>query len=117
VTDGANIVGALDDPRARDVAREALHRGGVVVLPTDTLYGFSAKLSAEGAVNRISAIKHASTERRYILLASSIAMVDRVALARAALGDRTQRRLAAGVGGTDRGRARARARVVASLDR
>ena len=77
MTDGANIVGVLDDPRARDVAREALHRGGVVVLPTDTLYGFSAKLSAEGAVNRISAIKHASSERRYILLASSIAMVDR----------------------------------------
>ena len=77
MTDGANIVGALDDPRSLEVAREALHRGGVVVLPTDTLYGFSAKLSAEAAVNRISAIKHASSDRRYILLASSIAMVDR----------------------------------------
>ena len=77
MSDGANIAGALDDPRSRDVARETLARGGVVVLPTDTLYGFSASLSAEAAVNRISAIKRAPNERRFILLASSIAMVDR----------------------------------------
>lgn len=73
----ASIAGALDDPRALALARETLERGGVVVLPTDTLYGFSARLSAEDAVHRISDIKHASHDRRYILLASSIDMVDR----------------------------------------
>jgi L-threonylcarbamoyladenylate synthase len=77
MTHDASIAGALDDPRTLELARETLERGGVVVLPTDTLYGFSARLSAEAAIRRISDIKHASTDRRYILLASSIEMVDR----------------------------------------
>jgi L-threonylcarbamoyladenylate synthase len=73
----ASIVGALDDPRTADLVHETLARGGVAVLPTDTLYGFSARLSAEDAIRRISALKHAPNDRRYILLASSIDMVDR----------------------------------------
>jgi L-threonylcarbamoyladenylate synthase len=77
MTHDASIAGALGDPRTLDLARETLARGGVVVLPTDTLYGFSARLSAEDAVHRISAIKRAPNDRRYILLAASIDMVDR----------------------------------------
>jgi L-threonylcarbamoyladenylate synthase len=77
MTHDASIAGALDDPRTRALAKEILDRGGVVVLPTDTLYGFSARLSADDAVRRISAIKRATNDRRYILLASSIEMVDR----------------------------------------
>jgi len=70
------IVGAIDDPRSADQAYEVLMRGGVAVLPTDTLYGLSARLSAEDGVRRISAIKRAPNDRRYIVLASSIDMVD-----------------------------------------
>jgi tRNA threonylcarbamoyl adenosine modification protein (Sua5/YciO/YrdC/YwlC family) len=70
------IVGAIDDPRSADLAFDVLMRGGVAVLPTDTLYGLSARLSAEDAIRRISAIKRAPNDRRYILLASSIEMVD-----------------------------------------
>jgi L-threonylcarbamoyladenylate synthase len=77
MTHDASIAGVIDDPRTLELAREWLEKGGVVVLPTDTLYGFSAKLSAEPAIRRISAIKRAPNERRYILLASSIDMVDR----------------------------------------
>jgi L-threonylcarbamoyladenylate synthase len=77
MTHDASIAGAIDDPRTLDLARETLARGGVVVLPTDTLYGFSAKLSAEDAVHRISAIKRTHNDRRYIVLASSIDMVER----------------------------------------
>jgi L-threonylcarbamoyladenylate synthase len=73
----ASIAGAIDDLRARELARETLARGGVVVLPTDTLFGFSARLSAEDAVRRISAAKRAPNDRRYILLASSLEMVGR----------------------------------------
>jgi tRNA threonylcarbamoyl adenosine modification protein (Sua5/YciO/YrdC/YwlC family) len=76
MTHDASIAGALEDPRTLDLARETLAGGGVVVLPTDTLYGFSATLSAESAIRRISDIKHANHDRRYIVLASSIAMVD-----------------------------------------
>jgi L-threonylcarbamoyladenylate synthase len=71
----ASIAGAIDDPRARELARETLAGGGVVVLPTDTLFGFSARLSAADAVRRISAAKGAPGDRRYILLASSVDMV------------------------------------------
>jgi L-threonylcarbamoyladenylate synthase len=77
MTHDASIAGALEDSRTLDLARETLASGGVVVLPTDTLYGFSARLSAEDAIHRISAIKRAHNDRRYILLASSIDMVDR----------------------------------------
>jgi len=73
----ASIAGAIDDPRARELARETLVGGGVVVLPTDTLFGFSARLSAEDAVRRISAAKRAPNDRRYILLASSVDMAGR----------------------------------------
>jgi L-threonylcarbamoyladenylate synthase len=76
MTHDASIAGAIEDARTLDLARETLARGGVVVLPTDTLYGFSAKLSAEDAIRRISAVKHANHDRRYIVLASSIDMVD-----------------------------------------
>lgn len=77
MTREASIAGAIDDPRTLEAVRDALARDGVVVLPTDTLYGLSARLSAEAAIRRISAIKRAPNDRRYILLASSIAMVDR----------------------------------------
>jgi tRNA threonylcarbamoyl adenosine modification protein (Sua5/YciO/YrdC/YwlC family) len=77
MTHDASIAGALEDSRTLDLARETLAGGGVVVLPTDTLYGFSARLSAEDAIHRISAIKRTHNDRRYILLASSIDMVDR----------------------------------------
>lgn len=53
MTHDASIAGGIDDPRTLELTRETLLRGGVVVLPTDTLYGFSAKLTAEDAVHRI----------------------------------------------------------------
>jgi len=71
------ITGPLDDPRSLEVARDVLARGGVAVLPTDTLFGLSALLSSEDGVRRISAIKRAPDDRRYILLASSVDMVAR----------------------------------------
>jgi L-threonylcarbamoyladenylate synthase len=77
MTHDASIAGVIEDPRSLELAREWLVKGGVVVLPTDTLYGFSARLSAEDAIRRISALKHAPSDRRYIVLASSIEMVDR----------------------------------------
>jgi L-threonylcarbamoyladenylate synthase len=77
VTSKPPTAGAITDARARASVLAALARGGVVVLPTDTLYGFSAALSREEGVRRISAIKGAPDDRRYILLASSIGMVAR----------------------------------------
>lgn len=74
----ASLAGVLDDPRAQALASDALVRGAVIVLPTDTLYGLSAALSFEVAVRRIATIKHAPNDRRFIVLASSIDMVEKV---------------------------------------
>ncbi|HXV14830.1 MAG TPA: L-threonylcarbamoyladenylate synthase [Candidatus Krumholzibacteria bacterium] len=77
MTPRASLAGFIDDPRAQVLAAESLVRGAVVVLPTDTLYGLSAALSHEEAVRRIASIKQAPQERRFIVLASSIEMVER----------------------------------------
>ncbi len=76
MTHDASIASGLDDPASADLAYETLRKGGVAVLPTDTLYGLSAVLSSDEGVRRISAIKRAPNDRRYIVLASSIDMVD-----------------------------------------
>jgi tRNA threonylcarbamoyl adenosine modification protein (Sua5/YciO/YrdC/YwlC family) len=75
--DAAVIVGPIADAPNADIAFDVLARGGVAVLPTDTLYGLSARLTSEEGVRRISAIKRAPNDRRYILLASSVDMVQR----------------------------------------
>jgi L-threonylcarbamoyladenylate synthase len=71
------VRGHIDDPAVRQQALDILRRGGVVVLPTDTLYGLSAAASSEKGVAHIRAIKRSRDERLFIVLASSIDMVDR----------------------------------------
>lgn len=73
----ASIAGPLEEAGAAQLAYETLARGGVAVLPTDTLYGLSSMISSEEGVRRISAIKRAPNDRRYVLLASSVDMVAR----------------------------------------
>ncbi len=75
MTPRAALTGGIDDARGQALAAEALIRGAVVALPTDTLYGFSAALSQDAAVRRIAAMKHAPDDRRFIVLASTIDMV------------------------------------------
>jgi tRNA threonylcarbamoyl adenosine modification protein (Sua5/YciO/YrdC/YwlC family) len=47
-----------------------------VVLPTDTLHGLSAAISYSDGLRRIAAMKGSTGRKQYILLASSIEMVD-----------------------------------------
>ncbi len=75
MTPRASLAGVVDDPRGQSLAAEALVRGAVVALPTDTLYGFSAVLTHEAAVRRIASIKRTPEDRRFIVLAASIEMV------------------------------------------
>lgn len=53
-----------------------LEQGGVVVLPTDTLYGLSAAASSRKGVKRIRRIKRSDEARLFIVLASSIDMAE-----------------------------------------
>jgi L-threonylcarbamoyladenylate synthase len=70
----ASLAGVLDDPRAQALASDALVRGAVVVLPTDTLYGLSAALSWEA---RAPDRDHRAPNDRRFILASSIDMVEK----------------------------------------
>jgi L-threonylcarbamoyladenylate synthase len=59
-------------PRAIEWAAEEIARGGVVALPTDTVYGIAASLAHEEAIDRIFAIKGRDPEHPLPILLSSI---------------------------------------------
>lgn len=72
-----NEFGYMSDAKTRRYALDTLRAGGVVVLPTDTLHGLSAAASSRDGIRRIAMIKGSTGRWQYILLASSIEMVDR----------------------------------------
>jgi L-threonylcarbamoyladenylate synthase len=75
MTRDARIVSTGDE----DARRNALHvlqQGGVVVLPTDTLPGFSAAASSQAALTRIRNMKGSPADKEFVLLAASVEMVE-----------------------------------------
>lgn len=56
----------------------ALARGGVVVIPTDTVYGLAAKAGHDVAVNRIYALKGRPREKALQLLVPDVSWLDRL---------------------------------------
>jgi L-threonylcarbamoyladenylate synthase len=73
---GADFPHIQDEVVRQDVF-DILVAGGVVALPTDTLHGFSAVLTYTDGLRRIAAMKGAPGRKNYILLASSLEMVER----------------------------------------
>ena len=63
---------------AIDHAARILREGGLVVIPTDTVYGVSAALSCPDSVARIFAVKRRPIDRPIALLVDSIAQVESV---------------------------------------
>lgn len=57
-----------DDANGRALAIEALRRGEVVALPTDTVYGVAAHLRLPGAIDRLFAAKGRPPEKAIMLL-------------------------------------------------
>ena len=76
-----------DDPTGRAEAIEVLRRGGVVALPTDTVYGIAVALDAAGGVERLFQVKRRPPDRGIMLLldaasqASSIGVMGAAAVA------------------------------------
>lgn len=66
-----------DTPNAAqlDEIASVLSSGGVVLLPTDTIYGLHARASDAGAVARIAEMKGRDDTKPFIVLASSIAQL------------------------------------------
>jgi len=67
MTFGEDIKGALD----------ALRKGGVIIYPTDTIWGLGCDPTNEAAVNRIFKIKSREAYKSLIILADGIGMVER----------------------------------------
>jgi len=57
-----------DDAAGRARAVEALRRGELVALPTDTVYGIAVTLDAPGGIERLFAAKHRPPEKGVVLL-------------------------------------------------
>jgi len=66
---------ARPDPAAIERAAQSLQRGGVVAIPTDTLYGLAVDPFNAAAVARVFAIKGRSEERALPLVAANTAQV------------------------------------------
>ena len=58
-------------------AAEVLNGGGVVVIPTDTVYGLAARPDFEGVVDRLYTIKGREAKKPIALLASDIEAIGR----------------------------------------
>ncbi|MBQ0031979.1 MAG: Sua5/YciO/YrdC/YwlC family protein [bacterium] len=58
-------------------AVEVLNRGGVAVIPTDTVYGLAARPDFSGATERLYTIKGREAKKPIALLASDIAAIER----------------------------------------
>jgi len=70
-----------EDAGGRSVAEvaEVVRGGGVAVVPTDTLYGFTARFDAEAAVERVAALKGRDEQSPFLLLVSDLASLGRLA--------------------------------------
>ncbi|CAN5348022.1 hypothetical protein BH09CHL1_BH09CHL1_09530 [soil metagenome] len=71
------ILGA-SSPRVIEWAAEAIVNGGVIAIPTDTVYGLAASHTSAEALDRIFAIKGRPVDRTLPILVSSIDALARV---------------------------------------
>ena len=62
---------------AFEKAAEVLNRGGVAVIPTDTVYGLAARPDFEAAVDRLYTIKGREAKKPIALLASDVEAIGR----------------------------------------
>lgn len=66
-----------EQERSAEQAAESLGGDGVVVLPTDTLYGFSARIDSRAAYESIRRFKQSKPGRRFVYVADRLETVER----------------------------------------
>lgn len=64
-----------DDDAGRQQAIETLRAGGVVAIPTDTVYGLAAAMDVPGAIGRLFAVKDRPTDRAIAVLLADLDQV------------------------------------------
>jgi L-threonylcarbamoyladenylate synthase len=67
-----------DDASGREAAVEVLRDGGVVALPTDTVYGIAVALETPGGIERLFEVKRRPAERGIMLLLDDAAQAARI---------------------------------------
>ena len=67
-----------DDEAGRAEAIATLRRGGIVAMPTDTVYGVGVGLDAEDGLPRLFAAKDRPLDRAIVLLVADLAQVETV---------------------------------------
>jgi L-threonylcarbamoyladenylate synthase len=61
-----------DDPAGRIAATDVLRAGGVVALPTDTVYGIAVAMTTPGGVERLFRVKRRPPDKGIMLLLESV---------------------------------------------
>ena len=61
-----------DDPTGRDAAIHVLRGGGVVAVPTDTVYGIAVALDTPGGIERLFAAKQRPPDKAIALLLADV---------------------------------------------
>ena len=81
MTNAAKVIvwDGCDKVAARRRAVETWKRGGIVVIPTDTVYGLAADPTHTGAQAKLWAVKGRDLEKKIALLAADLATVRRAA--------------------------------------
>lgn len=69
-----------DDPAGRAEAIAVLEAGGIVALPTDTVYGIAVKVSAPGGIERLFRVKDRPPEKGIALLLAAADQADVVGI-------------------------------------
>jgi L-threonylcarbamoyladenylate synthase len=67
-----------DDEAGRAEAAEVLLAGGIVALPTDTVYGIGVALATPGGIDRLFAAKRRPPDKGIMLLLDDAAQADRI---------------------------------------
>ena len=69
-----------DDPAGRAAAIEVLRAGGIVALPTDTVYGIAVALATPGGIERLFHVKQRPSEKAIALLLADAAQAGELGL-------------------------------------
>ena len=67
-----------DDAAGRVAAVEVLRRGGIVVMPTDTVYGVGVSLDADDGLARLFAAKDRPLDKAIVLLVADVEQAGRI---------------------------------------
>jgi tRNA threonylcarbamoyl adenosine modification protein (Sua5/YciO/YrdC/YwlC family) len=68
------------EPRLIERAVEVLRAGGIVIYPTDTVYGIGCSIESKNAIEKIHLIKHQNKEKPFSFVCSGLTHISEYAL-------------------------------------